>query len=202
MVAVDAQTMEALCLNTSPRLVLVDVDKGELRASVGFVRRYFPGFIVGMTLRGQSSTEAVQALLNGVDLVMTKPFTREALLAQLDAINRRQFGSMAFGPQSLYVNGAFKFDFLNHIVEVDERRVHLSSIQYRLLEALTRNPDAVLTHAQLIDMVWGSTEESSSENLRAHVHNLRQILNDIPPRLIRTERDIGYYVQGGMLQVP
>jgi two-component system KDP operon response regulator KdpE len=195
LIAGNARVLEELCLSLEPSLVLVDIDHADFRAVVAECRRYHQGYLIGMTLQGQSSPAAVEALLAGADLVMTKPFTREALLAQLDAIGRRPHEPAGAEPRRLFVSGDFRFDFVNHTVEVAGERVHLSSIQYRLLEALARNPDMVLTHSQLSDMVWGSEEESNSANLRAHIHNLRRLLHDTPPSLIMTERDIGYYMR-------
>jgi two-component system KDP operon response regulator KdpE len=183
------------CLETEPNCVFIDVDRDEYRSAIAEVRGYCHGYIVGLTQRGQSAPSAVEALDAGADLVMIKPFTREALLAQIKALRRRPHAVVEGETQPPFVSGDFRFDFAGHTAELGGQRLHLSGIQYRLLEALARTPGMVLTHAQLIDKVWGSTLESSSENLRAHIHNLRRLLRDSPPRLIITERDIGYYLR-------
>ena len=64
----------------------------------------------------------------------------------------------------------------------------------RLLEALAREPNRLVTQRQLLQQVWGPGFETETNYLRVHFTHLRQKLEPDPsrPRYIRTEPGVGY----------
>ena len=77
---------------------------------------------------------------------------------------------------------------------VRSESVSLSPTEFRLLAALTRNANQVLSQNQLLDQVWGREYVGSLEVVRLYVGYLRRKVerNHEAPALIETVRGFGY----------
>lgn len=144
-----------------------------------------------------NSTDKVEALDLGADDYLTKPFDAPELLSRIRALLRRiappeDKSGIALGP--LLVNLA------DHQVTVNGQPVPLTPIEFALLAQLARHAGRVLTHAHLLDAVWGPKAAENSHYLRVHFAHLRRKLRDagIRSELIRNEPGIGYR----LLQTP
>jgi len=71
------------------------------------------------------------------------------------------------------------------------KRVDLSAREFAVLQALLREPGAVVSRAKLEDSVYGWGEEVGSNSVEVHLHHLRRKLD---PALIRNVRGVGYRV--------
>ena len=85
-------------------------------------------------------------------------------------------------------------DLARRIVERKGEQLHLTPIEYRLLTYLAAQPDRVITHKQLLNVVWGPGHAEDTHYVRVHMANLRKkIETDASmPRHIITEAGIGY----------
>jgi len=94
----------------------------------------------------------------------------------------------------VFTTGALKVDLLKRQVFVDDREVHLTPIQYRLLAVLIKNAGKVLTHQYLLKEVWGPSYRENSHYLRIYMSQLRQKLETDPaqPQYLLTESGVGY----------
>jgi two-component system KDP operon response regulator KdpE len=52
--------------------------------------------------------------------------------------------------------------------------VALTPIEYKLLEVLVQHAGRVLTHAQILKLVWGPAHVRHTHYVRVHVHALRK----------------------------
>lgn len=147
--------------------------------------------IVVLSARGDEVGK-VDALDAGADDYVTKPFGIEELLARLRAAMRR---SAALPDQAIIQTPDFSIDRSARAV-TDQRgvEIHLTPIEWRLLEALAREPNRLVTQRQLLQQVWGPGFEAETNYLRVHFTHLRQKLEPDPrrPRYIRTEPGVGY----------
>jgi hypothetical protein len=86
-------------------------------------------------------------------------------------------------------------DFDKRIVRVSGQEVHLTRIEYKLLQIMMRYPDKVLTHRQLPSLVWGPHHIDQTHYLRVYMGQLRRKLEEdsARPRHIRTESGIGLF---------
>jgi len=75
--------------------------------------------------------------------------------------------------------------------------VHLTPIEWKLLEVLVRNPGKLVSQRQLLHEVWGPTYTSETDYLRQYMKHLRRKLEDDParPRQLITEPGMGYRFQ-------
>jgi two-component system catabolic regulation response regulator CreB len=70
----------------------------------------------------------------------------------------------------------------------------LTRYEYQLLAFLIGHPDRVYSRAQLMDLVWGSSQTSLERSVDAHVKSIRQKLRAVEPETdpIETHRGLGY----------
>ena len=134
--------------------------------------------------------EKVRALDGGADDYVQKPFAMPELLARLRACLRRAL--VQAGVVKPWEGENLRVDLLRRVVEVDATEVMLTPREYDLLAALVRNAGRVITHRQLLEMVWGTVHSGDVQALRVYVGHLRQKLGPTAATLIRTEAGIGY----------
>jgi two-component system, OmpR family, KDP operon response regulator KdpE len=85
-------------------------------------------------------------------------------------------------------------NFATKRITVAGTEVHLTRIEYKLLEVLVRHADKVVTHRQLLNEAWGPDHEDQIQYLRVYMLQLRRKIELDPtePRYLRTESGIGY----------
>jgi two-component system KDP operon response regulator KdpE len=144
-------------------------------------------------------TDVAEALDEGADDYVSKPFAMEELLARLRAVLRRT--DRAGGPRTVSV-GDYAVDLTARTVVSAAGRgepVHLSPTQWRLLTLLLRNPGRLVTGHQLLRDIWGPGHDEHSNYLRIYISGLRRKLEPDPahPRYLVTEPGMGYRFEPG-----
>ena len=100
--------------------------------------------------------EKVYALDTGADDCLTKPFSVPELLDWIRVSLRQKSktnSSETENMKSFEVRG-LKIDFEKYEVSVDGKPVHLTPIEFKLLELLSKNAEKVLTHRFIINKIW------------------------------------------------
>ena len=134
-----------------------------------------------------SVADRIAGLDNGADDYLVKPFDLDELLARTRAVIRRHGGRA----QSESVYGALTIDPARRRVVFHGAEVELSPREFAVLEALMKEPGAVVSRERLEDAVYGWGEEIGSNSIEVHVHHLRRKL---APELIRNVRGVGYRI--------
>lgn len=145
--------------------------------------------VIVLSARGQEP-DKVNALDQGADDYLTKPFGMAELLARLRVVLRRQRGAPVAAVQS----GDVQVDLERRQVTRAGEEVHLTPTEMSLLLALARDAGKVLTHRQILQRVWGEYAAENSAQLRVYINYLRRKLEEDPahPALIVTEPGVGY----------
>jgi two-component system KDP operon response regulator KdpE len=147
--------------------------------------------IVVLSIRGDEGAK-VQALDLGADDFVVKPFGMAELLARLRAARRHRLTQLVEEP--VYRSGGLVVDLIHRTVSTDSDPVQLSPREYDLLRALVLHAGKVITHQQLLRMVWGPAHDDDVQYLRVYIGQLRQKLEAEPmrPVYIHTEPGVGY----------
>ena len=138
--------------------------------------------------------DKVRGLRGGADDYITKPFAGEELLARVVAALRRVGATPQDDASNTYTDPEVTIDFTGHEVVVRGDKVDLSATEFRLLGALTKHANQIMSQDQLLDQVWGQDYAESLDVVRVYIGYLRRKIELDPgnPRLIETVRSFGY----------
>jgi two-component system KDP operon response regulator KdpE len=147
--------------------------------------------IVVLSARG-SERDKVAALDAGADDYVSKPFGMDELLARLRAAVRRatpadSAATITTEHFSVDLAGKQVFDGSGDVI-------HLTPIEWQLLEVLTRHSGKLVSQRQLLREVWGPSYGDETNYLRVHMAHLRAKLEPdrSRPRYLITEPGMGY----------
>lgn len=147
--------------------------------------------VIIVSARAQES-EKVAALDAGAEDYLTKPFSVAELLARLRVAQRRRQESLPVTQR--YVVGDLAIDLEQRQVMLAGEAVKLTPKEYQLLAILAQAGGRVVTHAQLLQAIWGRHHSDDTHYLRIYLRQLRQKLERDPgePRYLITEPGVGY----------
>ena len=189
----NGETALALAAEEDLDLVLLDLGLPGIEGHevIGRLHAWSDLPVIIISVR-DSQEEKVAALDAGADDFITKPFGMKELLARMRAVRRRVADEGE--PESVLRFDGLEIHLLKRLVKLEDKPVHLTPTEYRLLEAMATNPGKLLTHTWLLQKVWGPGYGTESNYLRLFVRQLRRKLADTPsaPRWITTEPGLGY----------
>ena len=191
--ATTARRAEIEARSHKPDLLLVDLGlpDGDGIEVIKRVRGWSPVPIVVLsarTLEGQK----IAALDAGADDYVAKPFSAPELLARVRASLRRN------------VRGTERVSTVRigeAEIELDRRHatgpngeLHLTPLEYRVLESLVRHSGRIVRSEQLLREAWGPDKSGDTRTLRVCIKNLRDKLEPDPkrPQYLVTETGLGY----------
>ncbi len=147
--------------------------------------------IIVLSVRDADAVK-VQALDEGADDYLTKPFSMPELQARV-RVHLRRTPPNSDAPLEVIEAGDFAIHAVKHTAVVRGDEVHLTPKEFDLLLLLVKNADRVMTHKVLLRSVWGRSGESQPEYLRVLVGQLRKKLDGgSGKRYIQSEPWIGY----------
>jgi two-component system, OmpR family, KDP operon response regulator KdpE len=178
-----------------PDLILLDLglpDQDGLEV-IRTLRQTSQTPIIVLSARGQEK-DKVEALDLGADDFVSKPFAVGELLARIRAALRRAATIRDGSEGTAFRTGDLSVDLDARIVRLGETEVHLTPIEFRLLETLVRHAGKVVTQRQLLVEVWGPQHSEQAQYLRVYMAQLRRKLeaDSARPRHLRTEPGVGY----------
>ena len=181
---------------TRPDLALLDL---EMPGMDGFelcerIRQMSDVPIIFLTAFG-SEVHRIKGLQVGADDYIVKPFSKDELVARVEANLRRASMPSVQRDEQIYADPVLTIDHRAHLVTVRGTEISLSPLEYRLLTALLRHPGQVLSHIQLLDLAWGpNSDETSTDSVRLYISYIRGKIEEDPkrPQLIETVREFGY----------
>lgn|SRR5487761_316549 len=136
--------------------------------------------------------DIVKGLDAGADDYLTKPFSFEIFVARLRAVARR---GPAPRPTLLRISD-LTLDPAAHQVLRNNRQIHLSPTEFRLLELLMRRAGRVVSRNSIVDAVWNVGDEVEDNTLDAFIRLLRsKVDKGSKDKLIHTVRGVGYCIR-------
>ncbi|MBI4330688.1 MAG: response regulator transcription factor [Chloroflexi bacterium] len=176
-----------------PDLIILDVNMPKM-GGIEVCRRlreWTDVPIIMLTVRDDEK-DKVQALDEGADDYVTKPFGVEELLARIRVALRHAGRTVDRTP--VFSAGDLEVDLSKRLVKRQGGVVKLTRTEYELLAYLVANCGKMVTHRELLVNVWGPEYGEESEYVRLFVWQLRRKIEDDPsnPRFILTEQRLGY----------
>lgn len=181
----------------NPDIVLLDLGLPDMDGIevIKKIRTWSNMPIIVISARSEDS-DKIEALDAGADDYLTKPFSVEELLARLRVTQRRlnMLRDESTAESSVFTNGKLRIDYAAGCAYLEEKELHLTPIEYKLLCLLSRNVGKVLTHTFITQSIWGSSWENDIASLRVFMATLRKKIETDPdsPQYIQTHIGVGY----------
>ena len=136
--------------------------------------------------------DRVVGLREGADDYLVKPFSFDELCARIEALVRRRYDSKS----PAMSHGGLEIDTSRRRVSRDGKAVHLTPSEYTLLEILCRGAGRVFSKPQLIDLLYRSDAEVSTNVIEVLISSLRKkVQPDGTIPIIQTRRGFGYVIE-------
>jgi len=195
--AVSAKEGLIMAANHPPHLILLDLGLPDESGHIVLkkLRQWYTSPVIILSVQ-KSEEDIIQALDNGANDYLSKPFRTGELLARIrsalrDAVTEEGDSVLHF--QDLHI------DLEARIVKKNNEFIKLTSTEYNLLALLVRNEGKVLTHQYLLRAIWGPGYIHQSQYLRVFVAQLRKKIEEDAnrPAYLLTESGVGYRFIGG-----
>lgn len=192
LTAYDGREALELARSRRPNLIILDLMLPEVDGLdvCEILRRESKVPIIMLTAK-TTEQDRITGLDLGADDYITKPFSLGELLARVRAVLRRAEGEE--GPEELAFGG-LRIDLRRHEVLLNGKPVNLTPTEFKLLEAMAREPGRAFTRVQLIHAALGYDFEGFERTIDTHIKNLRKKLESDPrnPCYIKTVFGVGY----------
>jgi DNA-binding response OmpR family regulator len=145
-------------------------------------------------LSGDPSEESIIKGLNlGADDFIVKPVSLRELIARIkNKISLKQNSAQA---EDVIVFDGFKLHCEMQMAELNNEKIQLTPIEFKLIQLLARNPNKVFTREYITNLLWPNIHVQN-QNIDTHLSNLRKKLMPFS-KYIRTIKSRGYILRIG-----
>lgn len=175
------------------QLIILDLElpDGDGKTLIRQLREHSDIPVIVLSAR-QSEQEKVACFNAGADDYLAKPFGVQELLARVQVALRRA-SRMSLRDDVYSVDG-LNIDISSGVITFNDKPLHLTPLEFKLLNTLAQMPGKIFTHRHLLMTVWGEEYGDETHYLRIHMGRLRVKIEQNPasPRFILTEAGIGY----------
>ncbi len=145
--------------------------------------------ILMLTAKADESDELVGFSL-GADDYVAKPYSVKVLIERIKALQRRRRPDGMRDPDTVTLHGV-TVDRRRHQVLVNDQPLTLTRSEFRLLDALIRQPGRVFQRSELINAALGEDTIVLERTIDVHIRSVRKKLED-KAHVVETVRGVGY----------
>lgn len=194
--AASAKEGGIMAANHPPDLILLDLGLPDENGHIVLqkLRKWYTNPVVILSVQ-KNEEDIIQALDNGANDYLSKPFRTGELLARIRSALRTantEEGDTILNFPDLQI------DLSARTVKKKNELIKLTSTEYNLLILLAKNEGKVLTHQFLLRAIWGPGYINQSQYLRVFMAQIRKKIEDDPnrPEYLLTESGVGYRFMG------
>ncbi|MEY2343048.1 response regulator [Acidithiobacillus sp. IBUN Pt1247-S3] len=195
LAAVQQRILERQNAGLAPYLIILldlTLPDGDGQDLIPWIRRLLPEVLIVVLSARDQDIDKIQALQNGADDYLTKPFTMGELLARLDAHLRRILSrptekDLHLAAWSLEEDG-------RRLLTPDGKEALLTSKEYQIMRQLLLHAGQIQRYQKLLLVAWGPKQLEQTHYLRIYIQRLREKIEPDPnrPRYLLTEAGVGY----------
>lgn len=128
----------------------------------------------------------IDALDQGADDYLTKPFSLRVLRARIDAVLR----TLPITQDKSISYKDINIDLNNTEVYFKNKKIDLTPLEYEILLLFTKNPHRVYTRSQILENFWEDRDKFVNDNTLTST--IKRIREKLDKEVISTVRGIGY----------
>ncbi len=174
----------------NPELVIIgigDLDSDPVRL-VKDIRAIKPLVPIVITFPINQKGEAPDILKSDAQAAVVDPVEQDLLLATIEAQFR-----LKNRISNKLVSGNLELDLRRQIIKVNEKRIHMTKIEFQILRVLIENNGRVISREELTQKVWHlQGDEIFSNVIDVHIRRLRKKIGDTDKKIITAIRGKGY----------
>lgn len=197
----DAKSAAALVAEGNPDAMILDLGLPDMDGADLIVNIRSWSNLPILVLSGRTELDRkLSALKSGADDYISKPFEIDEVIARVEAVLRRTRDSVTI---PYFQIGTWKVDLSKHVITgAQGSDLHLTPIEWRVLEYLLSKSGRLVSQKELLQSVWGDSYESETNYLRLFISQLRKKLEPNPqlPIFILTEPGIGYRLMADAIE--
>lgn len=200
LLLMSGQEMASILKNEDIDLILLVIDIA-VEKGVDFCKRIRRNHFIPIIFMGYSndSDMQVRTLNCGGDDYVDRSVDFKVLLARIRShIRRYRVYKEELPEEKGFIFRQFKIDPSRNMVwkigedGARQDRLHLSPIEYKLLEMFIANAGKLLTYGEIYHTIWKTDDLGDVRTVMVHVSNLRKKINYLDSDMIRTVRGTGY----------
>ena len=169
-------------------LMIPDVDGIEICKILKKDERTAKIPIIMLTAKG-SETDKVLGLELGADDYIVKPFSIKELIARVKAVLRRI--NTDSQKESIKKIDELLIDSNKFEVKIGEKKIDLTTTEFKILSILLERPGWVFSREQLLDRLWEGDKIVIDRTIDVHITQLRKKLGKYG-QFIKSIRGVGY----------
>jgi DNA-binding response OmpR family regulator len=141
----------------------------------------------------------VQALHQGADDFIGKPFDLSLLVAKVQALLRRSYGYGAARPETVELQACGAVLNLSAMtLTYNEVKTELSRNEFKILQTLLEAPGTVISRQNIMRKLWDDENFIDENTLTVNINRLRKKLEQAGlEEFILTKKGEGYWVPSG-----
>lgn len=173
-------------------IILPKLDGLELSKELRQNKPHMP--IIMLTALG-TTDDKVEGFDAGADDYLVKPFEMRELVVRIRALLNRQ-NRFLNTSGSLLKYADLEMNLDTKIVKRADVEINLTPKEFNLLEYMLRNPERVLSRAEIAEKVWDTHFDTGTNFIDVYINYLRKkIERDFEVKLIHTKSGMGFVLK-------
>lgn len=159
------------------------------------IRKARPQLPILMLTALGATDDKVSGLDAGADDYLVKPFEMRELVARIRALLRR-YAERPNPDDALLTFADLTMNLNTRTVQRQGREIVLTPKEFKLLEYFLKNPNRVLTRAEIAENVWGIHFDTGTNFIDVYINYLRnKVDKGFDQKLIHTRPGMGFILK-------